>query len=76
MPEIEAAAALLEVWDGEVEELAWAAELFHAIAKKSDPADARVKELSALAARVCLRARETGDAIEIALLEKAIARHA
>ena len=39
-PEIEAATALLETWDGDAEHLAWVAELFEALGRR-DPIETR-----------------------------------
>jgi hypothetical protein len=73
-PEIEAATALLETWDGKVEELAWAAELLEALGRREAIERNAVSEIVALAREVCRRARATSDAGEIAQLERAIAR--
>jgi hypothetical protein len=73
-PEIEAAEALLQTWDGKVEELAWVAELFEAIGRRERIEAQDVSEVAALARDVCRRARTKSDAEEIAKLERAIAR--
>jgi hypothetical protein len=65
-PEIEAATALLESWDGDLEELAWTAELLGTIALDDPRA---VSSLAALAKKVCARA---GDAPEVEKLQRAL----
>ena len=73
-PELEAATALLQVWDGNLEELAWAARLFEAIERKANADVHALIDAAALAREVCHKARMAGDADEIAQLERAIAR--
>ena len=61
-PEIEAATALLEVWDGDVRELAWVAELL-GVAERGDRIEGdAVRAVAVLAREVCRRARVESDA--------------
>lgn len=74
-PEVEAATALLEVWEGELEELSWAAELLETIGKQSDPLDpGEARRLTELARQVCGAARSAGSKLDtIERLERASA---